>query len=163
MGLVQLLLAGIVMVINQEFFISGTKSLLRGSPNMDTLVSLGAAASYGWSVYALFAMTDAQLHGGSEAAMAYMDEFYFESAAMILTLITVGKLLEAHSKGKTTDALKSLMALAPETATVIRDGKRLKSPPRRSKRVISLSSAPGRASRSTASCWTARAPSTKRR
>ena len=90
MGLVQLLLAGIVMVINQEFFVSGTKSLLRGSPNMDTLVSLGAAASYGWSVYALFAMTDAQLHGGSEAAMAYMDEFYFESAAMILTLITVG-------------------------------------------------------------------------
>ena len=86
MGLVQLLLAGIVMVINQEFFISGTKSLLRGSPNMDTLVSLGAAASFGWSVYALFAMTNAQLHGGSEAAMAYMDEFYFESAAMILTL-----------------------------------------------------------------------------
>ena len=128
MGLVQLLLAGIVMVINQEFFVSGTKSLLRGSPNMDTLVSLGAAASYGWSVYALFAMTDAQLHGGSEAAMAYMDEFYFESAAMILTLITVGKLLEAHSKGKTTDALKSLMALAPETATVIRNGKEVKIP-----------------------------------
>ena len=128
MGLVQLLLAGIVMVINQEFFISGTKSLLRGSPNMDTLVSLGAAASFGWSVYALFAMTNAQLHGGSEAAMAYMDEFYFESAAMILTLITVGKLLEARSKGKTTDALKSLMALAPETATVIRDGKEVKIP-----------------------------------
>ena len=128
MGLVQLLLAGIVMVINQEFFISGTKSLLRGSPNMDTLVSLGAAASFGWSVYALFAMTNAQLHGGSEAAMAYMDEFYFESAAMILTLITVGKLLEARSKGKTTDALKSLMALAPETATVIRDGKEVKVP-----------------------------------
>ena len=128
MGLVQLLLAGIVMVINQEFFVSGTRSLLRGSPNMDTLVSLGAAASYGWSVYALFAMTDAQLHGGSEAAMAYMDEFYFESAAMILTLITVGKLLEAHSKGKTTDALKSLMALTPETATVIRDGKEVKIP-----------------------------------
>ena len=128
MGLVQLLLAGIVMVINQEFFISGTKSLLRGSPNMDTLVSLGAAASFGWSVYALFAMTNAQLHGGSEAAMAYMDEFYFESAAMILTLITVGKLLEARSKGKTTDALKSLMALTPETATVIRDGKEVKIP-----------------------------------
>ena len=128
MGLVQLLLAGIVMVINQKFFISGTKSLLRGSPNMDTLVSLGAAASFGWSVYALFAMTNAQLHGGSEAAMAYMDEFYFESAAMILTLITVGKLLEARSKGKTTDALKSLMALAPETATVIRDGKEVKIP-----------------------------------
>ena len=122
MGLVQLLLAGIVMVINQEFFISGTKSLLRGSPNMDTLVSLGAAASFGWSVYALFAMTNAQLHGGSEAAMAYMDEFYFESAAMILTLITVGKLLEARSKGKTTDALKSLMKLAPKTAAVVRGG-----------------------------------------
>ena len=122
MGLVQLLLAGIVMVINQEFFISGTKSLLRGSPNMDTLVSLGAAASFWWSVYALFAMTNAQLHGGSEAAMAYMDEFYFESAAMILTLITVGKLLEARSKGKTTDALKSLMKLAPKTATLLRDG-----------------------------------------
>ena len=128
MGLVQLLLAGIIMVINQEFFISGTKSLLRGSPNMDTLVALGSAASFGWSVYALFAMTNAQLHGGSEAAMAYMDEFYFESAAMILTLITVGKLLEAHSKGKTTDALKSLMALAPETATVIRDGREVKIP-----------------------------------
>ena len=128
MGLVQLLLAGIVMVINQEFFISGAKSRLRGSPNMDTLVSLGAAASYGWSVYALFAMTDAQLHGGSEAAMAYMDEFYFESAAMILTLITVGKLLEAHSKGKTTDALKRLMALTPETAKVLRDGKEVKIP-----------------------------------
>ena len=96
MGLVQLLLAGIIMVINQEFFISGTKSLLRGSPNMDTLVALGSAASFGWSVYALFAMTNAQLHGGSEAAMAYMDEFYFESAAMILTLITVGKISYIH-------------------------------------------------------------------
>ena len=128
MGLVQLLLAGIIMVINQAFFVSGTKSLLRGSPNMDTLVSLGAAASFGWSVYALFAMTDAQLHGGSEAAMAYMDEFYFESAAMILTLITVGKMLEARSKGKTTDALKGLMALAPETATVVRDGREVKIP-----------------------------------
>ena len=128
MGLVQLLLAGIIMVINQEFFVSGTKSLLRGSPNMDTLVALGSAASFGWSVYALFAMTNAQLHGGSEAAMAYMDEFYFESAAMILTLITVGKLLEARSKGKTTDALKSLMALSPETAVVIQDGKEVKIP-----------------------------------
>ena len=128
MGLVQLLLAGIIMVINQEFFVSGTKSLLRGSPNMDTLVALGSAASFGWSVYALFAMTNAQLHSGSEAAMAYMDEFYFESAAMILTLITVGKLLEARSKGKTTDALKSLMALSPETAVVIRDGKEVKIP-----------------------------------
>ena len=128
MGLVQLLLAGIIMVINQEFFVSGTKSLLRGSPNMDTLVALGSAASFGWSVYALFAMTNAQLHSGSEAAMTYMDEFYFESAAMILTLITVGKLLEARSKGKTTDALKSLMALSPETAVVIRDGKEVKIP-----------------------------------
>ena len=124
----ELVFSFVILVINGKFFVSGTKSLLRGSPNMDTLVSLGAAASYGWSVYALFAMTDAQLHGGSEAAMAYMDEFYFESAAMILTLITVGKLLEAHSKGKTTDALKSLMALAPETATVIRNGKEVKIP-----------------------------------
>ncbi len=128
MGLVQLLLTALILVINQAFFISGTRSLLRGAPNMDTLVSLGAAASFGWSVYALFAMSDAQLHGGSAAAMAYMDEFYFESAAMILTLITVGKLLEARAKGKTTDALKSLMALAPETATVLRDGQEAKIP-----------------------------------
>lgn len=128
MGLLQLLLTAVILVINQEFFISGTRSLLRGAPNMDTLVSLGAAASFGWSVYALFAMSHAQLLGGSEAAMAYMDEFYFESAAMILTLITVGKLLEARAKGKTTDALKGLMALAPETATVLRDGKEYKIP-----------------------------------
>lgn len=122
MGLVQLLLAGIVMVINQKFFISGFKSLWRRSPNMDTLVALGSAASFIWSVYALFMMTDAQVHGNMDGVMTYMDEFYFESAAMILTLITVGKTLEARSKGKTTDALKSLMKLAPKTATVISDG-----------------------------------------
>lgn len=122
MGLVQLLLAGIVMVINRKFFISGFKSLWRRSPNMDTLVALGSAASFIWSVYALFMMTDAQVHGNMDGVMTYMDEFYFESAAMILTLITVGKTLEARSKGKTTDALKSLMKLAPKTATVIRDG-----------------------------------------
>ena len=122
MGLVQLLLAGIVMVINQKFFISGFKSLWRRSPNMDTLVALGSAASFIWSVYALFMMTDAQVHGNMDGVMTYMDEFYFESAAMILTLITVGKTLEARSKGKPTDALKSLMKLAPKTATVIRDG-----------------------------------------
>lgn len=122
MGLVQLLLAGIVMVINQKFFISGFKSLWRRSPNMDTLVALGSAASFVWSVYALFMMTDAQVHGNMDGVMTYMDEFYFESAAMILTLITVGKTLEARSKGKTTDALKSLMKLAPKTVTVIRDG-----------------------------------------
>ena len=122
MGLVQLLLAGIVMVINQKFFISGFKSLWRRSPNMDTLVALGSAASFIWSVYALFMMTDAQVHSNMDGIMTYMDEFYFESAAMILTLITVGKTLEARSKGKTTDALKSLMKLAPKTATVIRNG-----------------------------------------
>ena len=122
MGLIQLLLTAAVMVINQRFFISGYKALFRGSPNMDTLVALGASAAFGYSTFALFAMTDAQLHGGAEAAMAYMDEFYFESAAMILTLITVGKMLEARSKGKTTDALNSLMKLAPTTATVIRGG-----------------------------------------
>ena len=107
MGLLQLLLAVIVMVINQKFFISGFKSLIAGSPNMDTLVALGSSASFVYSVYALFAMTDAQLKGGADAAMPWMHEFYFESAAMILTLITVGKMLEAHSKGKTTDALKA--------------------------------------------------------
>lgn len=128
MGLIQLLLTAVVMVINQHFFISGFKSLFRGAPNMDTLVALGASAAFGYSTFALFAMTDAQLHGGAEAAAAYMDEFYFESAAMILTLITVGKMLEARSKGKTTDALNSLMKLAPENATVIRDGKELAIP-----------------------------------
>ena len=122
MGLVQLLLAGIVMVINQKFFISGFKGLIHGSPNMDTLVAMGSMASFVWSVYALFAMTDAQLHGNDEMVMHYMMEFYFESAAMILTLITVGKMLEARSKGKTTDALKSLMKLAPKTANLLRDG-----------------------------------------
>ena len=122
MGLVQLLLAGIVMVINQKFFISGFKSLAHRAPNMDTLVALGSSASFVWSVYALFAMTDAQVKGDMPAVMVYMDEFYFESAAMILTLITVGKMLEARSKGKTTDALKSLMGMAPKTATVLRNG-----------------------------------------
>ena len=122
MGLVQLLLAGIVMVINQKFFINGFKGLLHRSPNMDTLVALGSMASFVWSTYALFAMTRAQVDGNSELVMHYMMEFYFESAAMILTLITVGKMLEARSKGKTTDALKSLMKLAPKTATLLRDG-----------------------------------------
>lgn len=122
MGLVQLLLAGIIMVINQKFFINGFKSLWHRSPNMDTLVALGSMASFVWSVYALFAMTRAQVDGNSELVMHYMMEFYFESAAMILTLITVGKMLEARSKGKTTDALKGLMKLAPKTATVIRNG-----------------------------------------
>ena len=122
MGLVQLLLAGIVMVINQKFFINGFKGLIHGSPNMDTLVAMGSMASFVWSTYALFAMTDAQLHGNDALVMHYMMEFYFESAAMILTLITVGKMLEARSKGKTTDALKSLMKLAPKTATLVRDG-----------------------------------------
>ncbi len=122
MGLIQLLLTTAVMVINQKFFISGFKGLIHRAPNMDTLVALGAGASYGYSLYALFAMTDAQMRGSAAEVMSYMHEFYFESAAMILTLITVGKMLEARSKGKTTDALKSLMKLAPKTATVIRNG-----------------------------------------
>ena len=122
MGLVQLLFTTAIMVINQKFFISGFKSLLHGAPNMDTLVALGSTASYGYSVYALFAMTHAQVLGDMDGVMGYMHEFYFESAAMILTLITVGKMLEAHSKGKTTDALKGLMKLAPKTATVLRNG-----------------------------------------
>ena len=122
MGLVQLLLAGIVMVINQKFFLNGFKGLIHGAPNMDTLVALGSMASFVWSTYALFAMTRAQVDGNDELVMHYMMEFYFESAAMILTLITVGKMLEARSKGKTTDALKSLMKLAPKTATLVRDG-----------------------------------------
>ena len=121
MGLIQLLFTTIIMVINQKFFISGFKSLFHKAPNMDTLVALGSAASYGYSVYILFAMTDAQMHQNMDAVMKYMHEFYFESAAMILTLITVGKMLEARSKGKTTDALKSLMKLAPKTAVVIRN------------------------------------------
>nr|WP_296958140.1 heavy metal translocating P-type ATPase [uncultured Mediterraneibacter sp.] len=122
MGLTQLLLTTIVMVINQKFFINGFKGMIHRAPNMDTLVALGAGASYGYSVYALYAMTGAQMAQDMEGVMSYMHEFYFESAAMILTLITVGKMLEARSKGKTTDALKSLMKLAPKTANVIRDG-----------------------------------------
>lgn len=122
MGLFQLLFTTAVMIVNQKFFISGFKSLWHRAPNMDTLVALGAGASYVYSTYALFAMTDAQMRMDMDAVMAYMHEFYFESAAMILTLITVGKMLEAHSKGKTTDALKSLMKLAPKTAVVVRDG-----------------------------------------
>ena len=122
MGLTQLLLTVIVMVINQKFFISGFKSLLHGAPNMDTLVALGSSASFAWSTYALFMMTDAQVKGNMDAVMEYMHEFYFESAAMILTLITVGKMLEARSKGRTTDALKGLMKLAPKTAVIEKDG-----------------------------------------
>ena len=122
MGLVQLLLTGIIMVINQHFFISGFKGIIHRSPNMDTLVALGSGAALIYSTYALFAMTNAQLNGDMQAVMGYMHEFYFESAAMILTLITVGKMLEAHSKGKTTDALKGLMNLAPKTAVIVKDG-----------------------------------------
>ena len=121
-ALVQMLLAVAVMVINQKFFVSGFKSLAHGAPNMDTLVALGSSASFVWSTYAVFVMTDAQLHGDGTRVMEYMMELYFESAAMILTLITVGKMLEARSKGRTTDALKSLMKLAPQTATLLRDG-----------------------------------------
>ena len=128
MGLLKLLLAGIIMVINQKFFISGFKGLLHRAPNMDTLVALGSGASFIYSTYALFAMTDAQLKGNDTAVMSYMHEFYFESAAMILALITVGKMLEARSKGKTTDALKGLMKLAPKTAVIIRDGVEKKVP-----------------------------------
>ena len=128
MGLIQLLLTTAIMVINQQFFISGFTSLWHRAPNMDTLVALGSAASYGWSIYALFAMTGAQVSGDMHAVMMYMDEFYFESAAMILTLITVGKMLEAKSKGKTTDALKSLMKLAPQTAVLVRNGKEVTVP-----------------------------------
>ena len=128
MGLVQLLLTGIVMVINQKFFISGFTSLAHRAPNMDTLVALGSTAAFGYSTYALFAMTDAQVKGDMEIVMHYMHEFYFESAAMILTLITVGKMLEAHSKGKTTDALKGLMKLASKTAVVERNGQEVTVP-----------------------------------
>ena len=115
MGLLQLLLSAIIMVINQRFFVSGYKSLFHGAPNMDTLIALGSSAAFGYSTIMLFAMTRAQIEGNADSVMSYMNEFYFESAAMILTLITVGKLLEARSKGKTTDALKSLMRLAPQT------------------------------------------------
>ena len=128
MGLTQLLLTVIIMVINQKFFISGFKSLWHRAPNMDTLVALGATAAFAYSTYALFAMTGAQVRGDMDAVMDYMMDFYFESAAMILTLITVGKMLEARSKGKTTDALKSLMKLAPKTATVVRDGQEVAVP-----------------------------------
>ena len=128
MVLIQLLLTVAIMVINQKFFISGTKSLLHGAPNMDALVALGATASFGYSVYALFAMTGAQVAGDAEAVMGWMHEFYFESAAMILALITVGKMLEARSKGKTTDALKGLMKLAPKTAVLLRDGREVTVP-----------------------------------
>ena len=122
MGIVQMLLAGIVMVINQKFFISGFKSLFHGAPNMDTLIAMGSGAAFVYSTVMLLAMTRAQVDGNNEAVMKYMMEFYFESAAMILTLITVGKMLEARSKGRTTDALKSLMKLAPKTANVERNG-----------------------------------------
>lgn len=122
MGLLQMLLTIVIMVINQKFFISGFKSLWHRAPNMDALVALGATAAFGYSTFALFAMTDAQVKGDAAAVMSYMHEFYFESAAMILALITLGKMLEARSKGKTTDALKSLMKLAPKTATVERNG-----------------------------------------
>lgn len=122
MGLVQLILSGIVMVINQKFFVSGFKGIIRFAPNMDTLVALGSGTAFVYSTIALFMMTDAQVRGDSAAVMSYMHEFYFESAAMILALITVGKMLEAHSKGKTTDALKGLMKLAPKTATIVVDG-----------------------------------------
>ncbi|MDD6215554.1 MAG: heavy metal translocating P-type ATPase, partial [Roseburia sp.] len=128
MGLLQMLLTIVIMVINQKFFISGFKSLFHGAPNMDTLVALGSSAAFGYSTYALFAMTDMQVKGDMDGVMSYMHEFYFESAAMILTLITVGKMLEAHSKGKTTDALKGLMKLAPKTAVVLRDGKEVTVP-----------------------------------
>ena len=128
MGLIQMLLTIAVMVINQKFFINGFKSLFHGAPNMDTLVALGATASFGYSTYALFAMTGAQMRGDAAAVMSYMHEFYFESAAMILALITVGKMLEARSKGKTTDALKSLMKLAPQTATLLRNGQEVTVP-----------------------------------
>ena len=128
MGLTQLLLTVIIMVINQRFFISGYKALWHRAPNMDTLVALGATAAFGYSTYALFAMTAAQVRGDEAAVMTYMMDFYFESAAMILTLITVGKMLEARSKGKTTDALKSLMSLAPRTASVLRDGREVEVP-----------------------------------
>ena len=123
MGLLQLLLSAVIMVINQKFFVSGFKSLFHRAPNMDTLIALGSSAAFLYSIVVLFLMTYEQVHSGTDAAKVYMDEFYFESAAMILTLITVGKMLEAHSKGKTTDALKSLMKLAPKTAMVLRDGK----------------------------------------
>ena len=128
MGLVQMLLTIIIMVINRKFFVSGFQSLLHRAPNMDTLVALGSGAAFVYSTYALFAMTDAQVKGDMDAVMSYMHEFYFESAAMILTLITVGKMLEAHSKGKTTNALKGLMNLSPKTAVLLRNGEEVTVP-----------------------------------
>ena len=128
MGLVQLVLTGLIMVINQRFFISGFKALMHRAPNMDTLVALGASAAFLWSLYVLFAMTRAVVDGDEAAVMAYMMDFYFESAATILTLITVGKMLEARAKGRTTDALKGLMKLAPKTAVLIRDGQEIEVP-----------------------------------
>ena len=128
MGLVQMILSAAVLIVNRQFFISGTKALLHKAPNMDTLVSLGSGVSFVWSVGILFAMTRSVVDGNAEATSRYMMSFYFESAAMILTLITVGKMLEARAKGKTTDALKGLMKLAPKTATVLRDGKETEVP-----------------------------------
>ena len=158
MGLTQLLLTVIIMVINQKFFISGFKSLWHRAPNMDTLVALGATAAFVYSTYALFAMTGAQVRGDMDAVMDYMMDFYFESAAMILTLITVGKMLEARSKGKTTDALKSLMKLAPKTATVVRDGQEVTVPVEQVQRDDVFVVRPGeRASQWTA--WCSRASS----
>ena len=161
MGLTQLLLAAIVMVINQKFFISGFKSLLHGAPNMDTLVALGSGASFVWSTYALFAMTRAQQIGDSEAVMAYMHEFYFESAAMILALITVGKMLEARSKGKTTDALRSLMSLAPKTASVERGGVETVVPIEQVRRGDVFLVRPGESIPVDGVCWKGRARSTR--
>ncbi|MBO4883978.1 MAG: heavy metal translocating P-type ATPase, partial [Clostridia bacterium] len=128
MGLIELLLSALIMVINQKFFISGFKSLARRAPNMDTLVALGSGVSFAWSAYVLLAMTRAVVDGDSAAVSAYMMDFYFESAAMILTLITVGKMLEARSKGRTTDALRGLMKLAPQTAVLLKDGAELEVP-----------------------------------
>ena len=156
MGLLQLLLTVIIMVINQKFFISGFQSLWHRAPNMDALVALGATAAFGYSTFALFAMTDAQVKGQMDAVMVYMDEFYFESAATILTLITLGKMLEARSKGKTTDALKGLMKLAPNTATLLRScamARRSPGPLSRWRRATSLWCVPARISLWTEPFW----------
>ena len=163
MGLVQLLLTIAVMVINQKFFISGFKSLWHKAPNMDTLVALGSTASFVYSVYALFAMTGAQVQGDMDAVMSYMHEFYFESAAMILTLITVGKMLESISKGKTTDALKSLMKLAPKTAVLLRDGKEVEVGIDQVKKGDHFIVRPAKIFRWTALSWMERVPSTNPR
>ena len=159
-----MLLTIIIMVINQKFFISGFKSLWHRAPNMDTLVALGATASFVYSTYALFAMTGAQVRGDMDAVMDYMMDFYFESAAMILTLITVGKMLEARSKGKTTDALKGLMKLAPKTAHVCSaTGRKSLSRSSRCRRAMCSSCVRAKAFRWTAWCWKAPARSTNRR